>query len=86
MDFVIEFFRDVLDGPVYITIVVINSILICSCIGYLGDIYVRRKKAKEKFDSTYATIDNNSGVNVSSVQTDPQTMQPQQITNNNQTQ
>ena len=48
MDFVIVFFRDVLDGPLYIAIVVINSILICSCIGYLAEQSLNRKKAKEK--------------------------------------
>ena len=44
MDFIILFFRDILDGPLYWIIVVINSILICSCIGYLGERYLNKKK------------------------------------------
>lgn len=70
MDFIIVFFRDILDGPLYIAIVVINSILICSCIGYLGEQYLNRKKSQAKFDSTYATVNNNSNaVGVPPVQT-----------------
>ena len=61
MDFIIVFFRDILSGPLYIAIVVINSILICSCIGYLGEQYLNRKKSKIKYDETHATIDANSG-------------------------
>lgn len=68
MDFIIVFFRDILVGPLYITIVVINSILICSCIGYLGDNYLKRKKAQEKYQQTYTTVANNTGVNVSQQQ------------------
>ena len=42
MDFIIAFFRDFLDGPVYIFVTVVNSILICSCIGYLGERYLNK--------------------------------------------
>lgn len=44
MDFVIVFFRDILDGPLYIVVASICSILICSCIGYLGERYLKEKK------------------------------------------
>lgn len=49
LDFVITFFRDILDGPLYIAIVIINSILICSCIGYLGERYLNHKKIKGSY-------------------------------------
>lgn len=45
MDFMIVFFRDILDGPLYIVVASICSILICSCIGYLGERYLNEKKA-----------------------------------------
>lgn len=64
MDFVIVFFRDVLDGPLYVAIVIINSILICSCIGYLAEQSLNRKKAKEKFSNTYTSVGNSTGVSV----------------------
>ena len=80
MDFVIVFFRDVLDGPLYIAIVVINSILICSCIGYLAEQSLNRKKAKEKYANTYTSVGNSTGVSVS--QTIPQQcMQPNVASN-----
>ena len=44
MDFVIVFFRDVLDGPLYIAVSIVCSILICSCIGYMGEKYLVEKK------------------------------------------
>lgn len=58
MDFIIIFFRDILDGPLYTVIVIINLILICSCIGYLAENYLNRKKKMEKFNATYAAVDN----------------------------
>ena len=57
MDFVIVFFRDVLDGPLYIAIAIICSILICSCIGYLGEKYLDEKKEGEDFASKHVTAD-----------------------------
>lgn len=62
MDFIITFFRDVLDGPLYIGITVICGILICSCIGYLGEQYLNKKKAKEEYDSTHTAIVNDGNV------------------------
>lgn len=57
MDFVIVFFRDVLDGPLYIAVSIICSILICSCIGYMGEKYLSEKKEGEDFASKHATAD-----------------------------
>lgn len=57
MDFVIVFFRDVLDGPLYIAVSIICSILICSCIGYMGERYLVEKKEGEDFASKHATAD-----------------------------
>lgn len=58
MDFVIVFFRDVLDGPVYIAVSVVCSILICSCIGYMGEKYLEEKKQGEEFASKHTSVDN----------------------------
>lgn len=57
MDFVIVFFRDVLDGPLYIAVSIICSILICSCIGYMGEKYLVEKKEGEDFASKHTTAD-----------------------------
>lgn len=56
MDFVISFFRDVLDGPLYITISIICGILICSCIGYLGERYLNQKKKAAEDKNKHVTI------------------------------
>lgn len=37
MDFIIVFFRDMIDGWIYYTILVVNTILIFAIIGYLGE-------------------------------------------------
>ena len=49
MDFIITFFRDILDGPVYIVVTVICSILICACIGYLAEKSQKKKKEKDQY-------------------------------------
>lgn len=58
MDFIITFFRDILDGPLYIVVTVISVILICSCIGYLAEVSLNKKKAKKQYEASYASIDN----------------------------
>ena len=45
MDFIIMFFRDILDGPLYIIVAIISGILICSCIGYMAEVSLNKKKA-----------------------------------------
>ena len=42
MENIIHFFRDILDGPLYVIVVIISILLLCVCIGYLID--VRRKR------------------------------------------
>lgn len=49
MDFIITFFRDILDGPLYIIVTVICSILICACIGYLAEKRQKKRQAKEQY-------------------------------------
>lgn len=57
MDFIITFFRDILDGPLYIVIAVISGILICSCIGYLAERSIMRKKEKEQYDKEHFNVE-----------------------------
>ena len=57
MDFVIVFFRDILDGPLYIAVSIVCSILICSCIGYMGEKYLVEKKEGEEFASKHTSVD-----------------------------
>lgn len=59
MDFVITFFRDILDGPLYVIVTFICGILFCSCIGYLGEVYLNKKKQGEAFNKTYASVTGN---------------------------
>ena len=49
MDQFISFFRDTLDGPLYIVVVVIAIILFFACIGYLAEKSINSKKEKEKY-------------------------------------
>ena len=68
MDFIVIFFRDILDGPLYIVVALISGILFCSCIGYLAEQNNLKKKAKEKLNNSYATvanIDNSVNANAS---------------------
>ena len=51
MDTIIGFFRDTLDGPIYIVWVVGCLILIFACIGYLAEKGIKNKKEKEKYAS-----------------------------------
>jgi uncharacterized membrane protein YraQ (UPF0718 family) len=49
MAFIMVFFKDILNGPVYIVVCVVCGILICSCIGYLAEKSIRRKKEAAKY-------------------------------------
>ena len=62
MDFVITFFRDIVDGPLYIVVAIISVILICSCIGYLAETSINKKKAKQEYDESHADVSNSSPV------------------------
>lgn len=43
MENIIHFFRDILDGPLYIIVVIISILLLCVCIGYLIDVRQKRQ-------------------------------------------
>ena len=60
MDSFVKFFRDTLNGPLYIVVVVICVILIFACIGYLAEKSINAKKEKEK----YANVKSDDVVNV----------------------
>lgn len=75
MDIIVVFFRDVLDGPLYIIVALISGILFCSCIGYLAEQNNLKKAAKEKFTNSYATVANIDN-SVTDAQTTQTTTQP----------
>ena len=56
LDLIISFFRDVLDGPLYTGVAIVCGILICSCIGYLGERYLKKQEAKKEYEATHAAI------------------------------
>lgn len=66
MEFIITFFRDILNGPLYIVVSVISGILICSCIGYLAEQSQLKRKAKEKTSLEYADLSQTSNVSTQS--------------------
>ena len=43
MENIIHFFRDILDGPLYVIVVIIYILLLCVCIGYLIDVRQKRQ-------------------------------------------
>ena len=68
VEFVINFFRDTLDGPVYVIVSVLCGILICSCIGYLGEQYLKKKESEKEFNETHAVVsDANPTTNVATI-------------------
>lgn len=56
VDFVINFFRDTLDGTLYVIVSVLCGILICSCIGYLGEQYLKKKESEKQFNETHVVV------------------------------
>lgn len=56
MDFIITFFRDILDGPLYIIVAIISGILICSCIGYMAEVSLNKKKAEKEYEESHADL------------------------------
>lgn len=56
MDIIISFFRDVLDGPLYIAVVIISVILICAGIGYFAEKSQLRKKKEEELQKSYVSV------------------------------
>lgn len=63
MDFIITFFRDILDGPLYIVVAVLSGILICSCIGYLAERSIIKKREKRKYEQEHFNVDASSIAN-----------------------
>ena len=43
MENIIHFFRDILDGPLYVIVVIISILLLCVCIGYFIDVRQKRQ-------------------------------------------
>ena len=52
-----------LDGPLYIVIAVIAGILICSCIGYLAERSIIKKREKKKYEQEHFNVDTSSVAN-----------------------
>ena len=48
MENIIHFFRDILDGPLYVIVVIISILLLCVCIGYLIDVRQKRQHIYEE--------------------------------------
>ena len=76
MEFIITFFRDILDGPIYVVVAIICVILICSCIGYLAETSLNKKKEKQKYDETHATVSANQNIAAPTQDTVNQTVSP----------
>ena len=68
MDFVITFFRDILDGPLYIIVAIISGILICSCIGYLAERSINKKKEKQKYEQEHYDVNQEEQTNFNRVE------------------
>lgn len=87
MEFVITFFRDVLDGPLYIVVSIICGILFCSCIGYLAENYYNKKRKNAEYMNTHADVSKavgNSSDVISDVKTSTDVVIPQNTTQVNQ--
>lgn len=80
MDFVITFFRDILDGPLYIIVAIISGILICSCIGYLAERSINKKKEKQKYEQEHYEVNQEEQTNSNRVENNAV---QQNISNNN---
>lgn len=73
MDFIITFFRDILDGPLYIIVAIISGILICSCIGYMAEVSLNKKKAKKEYEESHADL---SSASINQVESQGQASMP----------
>ena len=88
LDFFVTFFRDILDGPLYTGVAITCGILICSCIGYLGEQYLDKFNVKEDTKSESVSSDVSitadstvqNAVNVNTVET--QVIQNVEVSNN----
>lgn len=53
MENIIHFFRDILDGPLYVIVVIISILLLCVCIGYLIDVRQKRQHIYKEQEINY---------------------------------
>lgn len=84
MDYIIIFFRDILDGPLYIIVAIISGILICSCIGYLAEVNINKKKIKQEYEKKYADVNSNTiSSNNTNINTNPPAIAIQNNMDNN---
>lgn len=58
MEFLLWFFRDFLDGPLYIIVLIINIILICAGIGYFAEKSQIQKKKRQESDNNFVSVSN----------------------------
>lgn len=56
MDIIVHFFRDILSGPLYTVVAVISGTLICSCIGYLAERSLLKKKSRQEYKNSHVTV------------------------------
>lgn len=72
MENIIHFFRDILDGPLYVIVVIISIILLCVCIGYLIDVRQKRQHIykEQEINSNQDAIVLNTNSEVKSVYSD----------------
>ena len=83
MDFFITFFRDILDGPVYIVVSIICGILFCSCIGYLAETHFNKKKQALEYQNTHVNVSMNTPSSVGSINMQQNTQQNMQMPSQN---
>lgn len=87
LEVIISFFRDFLSGPLYIVIVVISSIGIIACIGYLAEATLKQKELEKKQKEMYAEVhflptDESSATSIATnVETSISSAQLQQVGN-----
>lgn len=69
MENIIHFFRDILDGPLYVIVVIISILLLCVCIGYLIDVRQKRQHIykEQEINSNQDAIALNTNSEVKSV-------------------
>jgi cell division protein FtsX len=69
MENIIHFFRDILDGPLYVIVVIISILLLCVCIGYLIDVRQKRQHIykEQEINSNQDAVALNTNSEVKSV-------------------
>ena len=72
MENIIHFFRDILDGPLYVIVVIISILLLCVCIGFLIDVRQKRQHIykEQEINSNQDAVVLNTNSEVKSVYSD----------------